>query len=426
MISEKTPMTSRERVRASLNHKQPDRVPIDFGGTAVTGMHVTCVAALRDLYGLAKGPVKVVDPYQMLGLIEDDLQEALGIDVQGVTPPETMFGFRNENWKPWRLANGLEVLVAGDFQTTTTAGGDTLVYPKGDRSVPPSGRMPQGGMFFDSIIRQGPIDEARLDPRDNLEEFGPTSDRDLDYFRREVKRAASTGRAVVATFGGLAFGDIALVPAPFLKNPGGIRDIEEWYISTLTRQDYVRAVFEKQAEMAVSNLEKIYAAVGDDVDAVFICGTDFGTQQSTFLSVESFRSLYRPYYRTVNGWIHKHTPWKTFKHSCGAVAALMDPFIESGFDIINPVQCSAKGMDPVRLKKDFGDKLVFWGGGIETQSTLAFGSPADVRAEVLSRCEAFSLDGGFIFDAVHNVQAGTRVENIAAMFQAVREFNGQK
>ena len=419
-------MTSRERVCASLNHKQPDRIPVDFGGTAVTGMHVACVTALRRHYGLATGPVKVVDPYQMLGLIEDDLKETLGIDIQGVTPPETMFGFRNENWKPWRMDSGLEVLVSEHFRTTKSPHGDTLIYPKGDLNAPPSGRMPKDGQFFDSIVRQEPIVEAKLDPQDNLEEFGPISEADLAYFQNEVKRAAATGRAVMATFGGLAFGDIALVPAPFLKHPQGIRDVEEWYISTLTRESYVRRVFEKQTEIALANLEKIYRVVGDAVDTVFICGTDFGTQLSTFIAVKTFRSLYEPYYQAINGWIHSHTPWKTFKHSCGAVADLMGPFIESGFDIVNPVQCSAKGMDPLRLKKDFGDKLVFWGGGVETQTSLAFGSAEDVRAEVLRRCEAFSPGGGFIFNAVHNIQANTRVENVVAMFQALREFNGSK
>ncbi len=417
-------MTSRERLRATLAHKQPDRIPVDFGGTAVTGMHVACVSALRDHFGLPKEPVKVWEPYQMLGRIEEDLARVLGLDVQGVPAAETMFGFRNEYWKAWRLESGLEVLVSGHFETTVDKNGDLLVYPKGDRSARPSGRMPKGGHFFDTIVRQPPLDEARLDPEDNLEEFGPVSNQDLTYFRNGVREAAATGRGVIATFGGLALGDIALVPAPFLKNPRGIRDIEEWYISTLTRQDYVRHVFESQTDIALDNLKRIQEAVGDAVDAVFICGTDFGTQLSTFCSVETFRSLYQPYYRKINDWIHAHTGWKTFKHSCGAVFDLMGPFIDSGFDIINPVQCSAKGMDPVRLKQEFGRDLVFWGGGAETQTTLAFGSPADVRAEVLRRCEVFGQDGGFVFNAVHNVQAPTRVENIVAMFDALREFGG--
>jgi len=343
-------MTSKERTIRALNHTEPDRVPVDFGGTAVTGMHVAIVAALRDHYGLAKRPVKVHDPYQMLGLIEDDLKRALGLDVEGVYAAETLFGSRNEAWKPWRLDSGLEVLVSGHMEMARDANGDTLVYPRGDRTAPPSGRMPKGGFFFDSIVRQDPIVEERLDPEDNLEEFGPISDADLDYFDHATAAAAATDRGVIATFGGLALGDIALVPAPFLKHPKGIRDIEEWYVSTLTRPAYVHRIFERQTEIGLANLEKLRARVGDRVQAVFVCGTDFGTQLSTFCSVGTFRSLYVPYYKRVNDWIHAHTSWKTFKHSCGAIKSLIPSFIEAGFDILNPVQCSAAGMDAARLK----------------------------------------------------------------------------
>lgn len=417
-------MTSKERVVAALNHRQPDRVPVDFGGTAVTGIHVNVVTGLRDHYRLENKTVKAHEPYQMLGYIEEDLKQVLGIDVEGVYAAETMFGYRNVNWEPWRLDSGLEVLVGDGFRTTKDSNGDTLIYPKSDLSVPPSGRMPKNGFFFDSIIRQDLIDDEKLDPRDNTEEFSPISDQDLDYFEREAKEMARTGRAVITTFGGMAFGDIALVPGPFLKHPRGIRDIEEWYVSTLTRQSYIHAIFEKQCEVAIGNLQKLSQRVGDLVDAVFICGTDFGTQWSTFCSVETYRSLYHPYYKRINDWIHAHTTWKTFKHSCGSVITLIPSFIESGFDILNPVQCSAAGMEADHLKKEFGADIVFWGGGIDTQKTLMFGTPEEVRREVLQRCEIFGKDGGFIFNAVHNIQGNVPLKNVVALFEALKEVNG--
>jgi len=419
-------MTSRERVLASLNHKQPDAVPVDFGSTAVTGIHVNCIAALRDYFGLEKRPVKVHEPYQMLGLVEPDLQEALKLDIEGVIAPETLFGFENVNWKPWRLHNGPDLLVPELFNTVVDENGDTLIFPKGDTSANPSGKMPKTGYFFDTIIRQEPIDESKLDPEDNLEEFGPISDDHLEYFAKEAEKAAATGRGVIANYGGTALGDIALVPAPFLKAPKGIRDIEEWYISTLTRPDYIHRIFDKQTDIAIGNLKKIKNVVGDRVDAVFICGTDFGTQNSTFCSKETFRDLYMPYYSRMNNWIHQNTNWKTFKHCCGSVVSLIEEMIESGFDILNPVQCSAAGMDAAFLKKEYGKDLVFWGGGVDTQRTLPFGAPAEVRKEVLERCEIFSTDGGFIFNTIHNVQANTPLENLVAMFGAVNEFNGVK
>ena len=418
-------MTSKERVLTSLNHREPDAVPVDFGSTAVTGIHVNALAGLRDHYGLEKRPVKVHEPYQMLGLVDEDLKEVMGIDVEGIPAPETLFGFRNEDWKPYRLDSGLEVLVSTHFRTTKAPNGDTLIYPRGDLSAPPSGRMPKDGFFFDTIVRQEPIDEARLDPEDNLEEFGPIGPRDLNYFASEAGRAGTTGRAVMATFGGTAFGDIALVPAPFLKHPKGIRDIEEWYVSTVTRQDYIHRIFSRQAEVALRNLEKIRTVVGDRVDAVFVCGTDLGTQQSQFCSVDAFRKLYFPYYKMVNDWVHRKTNWKTFKHSCGAVEPLIESFIEAGFDILNPVQVTAAGMGASGLKKKYGDRIVFWGGGVDTQTTFAFGTPAEVRDQVLRRMEVLAPGGGFIFNAVHNIQATTPIANIVAMIDAVKEFNGR-
>ena len=422
-LTEKT--ARRERLVATLNHNQPDRIPIDFGGTAVTGIHASCVAALRDYYGLEQRPVRIHEPFQMLGLVDEDLQDAMGLDVTGVFPRNTMFGFPAEEWKRWQF-NGQEVLVPGDFNTTVDANGDTLIYPEGDLTVPASGRMPRGGYFFDSIVRQDPFDEEKLNPEDNMEEFGPVVQEDLDHLVRATQEAWTTGRGVIASFGGTAFGDIALVPAPSLKHPRGIRDIAEWYVSTSSRQDYIHRVFERQCEIAIENLGRIYAAVGDSVHAVFVCGTDFGTQTSAFCSVKTFRDLYFPYYKQVNDWIHSHTPWKTFKHSCGAVSKFLPSFIEAGFDILNPVQCSATGMEPEQLKANFGDQLVFWGGGVDTQRVLPFGTAAEVREQVLRRCEIFAPGGGFVFNSIHNVQAATPVENIVAMIDAVHEFNGRK
>ena len=419
-------MNRRERVLAALRHEEADGIPLDLGGTAVTGVHVSCVAALREHYGLEKRPVKVHEPYQMLGLIDEDLKQAMGIDVEGVYPYKTMFGFPNTDWKEWRLPGGLEVLVPRLFMTTVDDAGNTLIYPEGDPAAPPSGRMPKDGFFFDSIIRQDPIDEENLDPEDNFEEFGPISGEELDHVRRSVRDAAASGGAVVATFSGTAFGDIALVPAPFLKHPKGIRDVAEWYMSTRSRRSYVHRIFSKQCEFALQNLQKIHQAVGDAVDVVFTCGTDFGTQTSAFCSVETFRELYFPYYKEVNDWIHRHTTWRTFKHSCGSVVRFIPSLIECGFDILNPVQCSAAGMKAEDLKATYGDRLVFWGGGVDTQKVLPFGAPPEVRGQVLERCSVFSRGGGFVFNSIHNIQARTPVENIVAMVDAVHEFNGRR
>jgi hypothetical protein len=221
-----------------LNHRQPDQIPIDFGGSSVTGIHVSCVAELRNHFRLDKHPVKVTEPFQMLGEVEDDLRAALGVDVKSVGGRKTMFGFENKDWKPW-LLNGLEVLVPGAFNVTEAENGDILIYPEGDVTAPPSGRMPKGFHFFDAIIRQNHFDPEHLDPAENLEEFGPIGEADLNNIAADVKAADTGEYALFASFGGTALGDIALVPAVNLRDPRGIRDVAEWYMSTSGQRDYI-------------------------------------------------------------------------------------------------------------------------------------------------------------------------------------------
>ncbi|MFZ4615497.1 MAG: uroporphyrinogen decarboxylase family protein [Rectinemataceae bacterium] len=414
-------MNGYEKTSRSLSHRSGP-VPVDFGSNAVTGMHVTIVEALRKHYGLENRRVRVGEPYQMLGEIEEDLKLAIGVDVEGVYPESTIFGFKSEGWKEWRAPWGQDLLVPEAFRTMTK-GGATFIYPEGDTKAEPSAKLPEGGFFFDTIIRQGPLDEDHLDPEDNLQEFGPIGESTLEYFKKASAAARRTGRYVIANFGGTGLGDIALVTGPMIPHPRGIRDVAEWYMATVAHRDYVEAIFDRQTLIAVENLKRIREAVADNVDAAFVCGTDFGTQTSQFCSVASFESLWAPYYRRVNDWIHSNTKWKTFKHCCGAAEPFMKPFIESGFDIINPVQLSAVGMDAANLKKKYGDRLTFWGGAVDTQKTLPFGSPAEVRREVRERCEIFSKDGGFVFNSIHNVQARTPVENVVAMIETVRDFN---
>ena len=413
-------MTSRQRVLAALNHQPTDRVPVDLGGSPCTGAHISVVTKLRQALGLDKGPVKVIDLHQMLGEVAPDLQQTLGIDIVLLPRPKGSFGFENNNWKPWQTFDGTDVLVPGKFNTDPDPNGNILQYPEGDKSVPPSARMPNGGFYFDAIIRQQPIDEAKLNPADNLEDFSLISDVDLEFYRQQADDLYNnTSLAIVAAIPGTAFGDVARVPAPFMKNPKGIRDIEEWYISTVIRKDYIKAVFAGQADIAIKNLERFYQAVGNKVNVIWLDGTDLASQTSLFCSLETYRELYLPYSKKLNDWIHKNTKWKSAKHCCGGCEPLIEGFIEAGFDVLNPVQTSATGMDPKKLVEKYGDRIVFWGGGVDTQQTLPFGKPDDIRKEVIDRTKIFSQKNGFIFNTIHNIQCNTPVENVLAMFEAL-------
>jgi Uroporphyrinogen decarboxylase (URO-D) len=416
-------MTGKERVRKTLNHESTNQVPVDFGGCMQTSVHVDVIAGLRDYYGLEKRRVKVDEPYTMMGQIDEDLKTVMNIDVDNISGYGTFFGPPRDEWKEFTMESGLEVMVPAKFNITRDEKGDVFTYPQGDTSLAPSGRMPKGGYYFDSIIRQHPIDDDNLNVQDNLDDFGPMSEQDLEWMLERVKENEPHDRALLGAIPGAGLGDIACVPAPWIDNPKGIRDIEEWYISTAIRQDYLHELFEKQTDIAIENMKKVYAKVGNRLDIAWICGTDFGTQTSTFCSLTTFDELYKPYYKKMNKWVHENTEWKTFKHCCGAVESMMEGFIEAGFDIINPVQWTAEGMNPRLLKERYGNKLTFWGGGVDTQKTLPFGTPEQVREEVLKHCEIFSKDGGFVFNTIHNVQKGTPVENMVAMLDALQEYN---
>ncbi len=415
-------MTSRQNFLKTLNHEQPDHIVVDFGATPVTGIHVNIVEQLRDHFGLERKPVKVNEPYQMLGEIEDDLVEALGVDVIGLSPPSDMFGNRMVNWKEYRTHWGQVVLVPGSFTVSVDDNGNSLIYPQGDAAVGPSAKMPKAAYFFDALNRQGILDESTLDPEDNVEEFGLLSSGDIEYWKEAVEIASGIGKGLVANFGGTGIGDIALVPGLNLKAPKGIRDVADWYMSTLMRPEYMHSVFEKQTDVALENLRMVSDATGDLVDVAYICGTDFGTQDSSFCSLETYDELYAPYYKKMNSWIHENTRWKTFKHSCGAVEPFMESFIDSGFDIINPVQINAAEMDPALLKKKYGTRLIFWGGGVDTQKVLPFGTTEEVKKHVLKECEILSPGGGFVFNTVHNIQANVPLRNVIAMLDAIRQF----
>lgn len=416
-------MNSKNKIRKAINHQTTDGIPVDFGATTVTGMHCRIVEELRKHYGLQEKPVKIIDPFQMLGEIDEELQEIIGIDTIGVSGPKDMFNNNasefHEQITPW----GQRVMIARPINLTTDKEGDVYIYAEGDTNYPPSAIMPAQCYFINAIERQQPIIEEQLNPSDNLEEYGLLSDKDLAWIKQEVEQAASTGKAVVAGFGGTALGDVAFIPGMGLKNPHGIRSVSEWYISTMMRQEYIHTVFDQQITIAIENYKRIWDTVGDKVDVVFTCGTDFGCQDSQFCSIDTFNELWLPHYKRMNDWIHTHTTWKIFKHSCGAIVPILPGIIEAGFDIINPVQINAKDMDPTFLKKEFGSELTFWGGGVDTQKILPYASPKAVYDHVLRQCEILGQDGGFVFNSIHNIQANVPVENVIAMIEALSSIN---
>jgi hypothetical protein len=416
-------MTSRERVHKTIHHEVPDRVPLDLGSTLVTGIQASIYAKLKKRLGVEGGEIRVYDPYQMLAEVEEEVKQRLSIDTCGIQLPVTIFGYRNENWKPFTMFDGTEVMVSGHFEYDALDNGDILQYPRGDRSAAPSGRMPRDGFYFDTIVRQEPIEEEKLDPKAWVEQtYSLYTEEDLRHLEEASKYFyENTDYALLGNFWGAGFGDIAIVPGPAIPDPIGIRDPEEWYVSSVTRKQYVADIFGYQFELQMKNLKMYREAVGDRIDVIVMSGTDFGSQTGPFLSPAAYREMFKPLHRAMNQWVHENTPWKTFFHTCGSIVAFLDDFHEAEVDILNPVQISAQGMDPLFLKKNYGEKFVFWGGGVDSQGVFSFGTPDEVRKEVRRNIEVFKAGGGFVFNNVHNVQATVPVENLVAFFETYRE-----
>lgn len=416
-------MTSRERVRAAISHRAPDRVPVDLGSAPMTGIAAGTYAKVRAELGLPAQPVKVGEPFQVLAVVEPEVRQLLGVDLVPVLGLGTMFGFANEGWKPWKLFDGTDVLVPEGFRTTTDDRGDLYIYPCGDTGVPPSGHMPKGGYYFDAIVRQQPIDENDLRPEEWIDgQCAIFSEKELSFLQQQADDLyASTDLSLNYWFGQGGLGDIALVPGPQVRHPKGIRDQEEWYVAHMLYPDYIKGIYQLQTDIAMENLKLAHQALGDKIDILGLSGTDFGMQTGPFISPASYREFFKPHHQRMISWIHEHTGWKVAFHTCGSIIGFMDDFIEAGVDIVNPVQCSAAGMDPATLKATWGDRLTFWGAAVDTQRTLPFGTPEEVRAEVAERVRVFNRDGGYIAAAIHNIQQNVPPENVLALFETLRD-----
>jgi hypothetical protein len=422
--------TPRKRLDNTLHHRDPGKVVVDMGSTSITGINANALAALRDALGLEKRPVKIYEPLQFLGIVEEDLREALGLCVAEVTNDYTVFGYKNKNWKPWKMPTGLEVLVGDDFITTVDEKtGYTYIHPQGDRNAPPSGRMPPNGFYFDNVFHTfKEFDEDNFDGRDDFaEDYKVYTDEQLRTIEDHCNALYNNTDLGLIGGGALAgLGDFAYLPGPHIPYPKGIRDLQDWICVHQTSPEYVHQIFGLQTEIGLKNAKLFKQACGDKIQAMQISGTDFGTQRGPMMSPESFRTFYQPYYKQINDWIHQNTPWKTFYHTCGSIADLLPDFYNTGIDILNPVQCSAAGMDPRMLKEKWGDKFTFWGAGVDTQKTLPFGTPEEVYAQVTERLSIFAPGGGFVFNTIHNIQGPTPVANILAIFNAIKDYNKKR
>lgn len=394
-------MTSRERVLAAVNHQQPDRIPLDLGGSRVSGIHVAAYAKLREYLGLSGPPPRVYDLMQMLALVEPEVSDRLGLDVIPLHRREIVFGLGVEHWQPWQLWDGTAVEVPQGFAPRPTPDGSLLLYHEGK----PAARMPRGGAFFDAVPE---AIAAKVPP----DQYHPPllTDEELAWMQQQA--AALYHDTDKALLGGLYLGNLLEM---YL---GGFH---EWMVTLYREPEYVHAIFEKTAENWIENLRLYNQAVGQYIFAVVFCD-DLGMQRGEWVSPELFAERVAPYYRRIFGWLHEHTSLKVFLHSCGSIRRLLPLLVDVGVDILNPVQCTAANMDPAELKAAFGAQLTFWGGGIDSQTVLPFGTAEQVCEQTRERLAIFSPGGGFVFGTTHNVLPEVPPENLVAMLDTVRQW----
>lgn len=421
-------MNGKEKLAAAFRHEQAP-VLFDIGGLNTTGMHCMIMEELRDFYGLEKKTVRIIEPSQFLGYMEDDLREALGVETQPLWGSRNCYGFQMDGeYHEWQTPWGQTVLVPEEYKTTEDEKGDTLIYACGDTNYAPAGRMPKGGVYYDNEDRAPEYDEDDYNIEDNLEEFTLFTDKELSYMKKQLDELQDPTRVITQcsagiTGGGTCLADHSMIAGPMLREPKGIRALQDFYMATAGDSETIEEIFEKQTDIGIRNLQKIYETVGNNIDVLHICGTDLGTQKSLFYSRNTIKELWAPYWKKVNDWVHENTNWKTFKHCCGSIAPVIDILIDSGFDVLNPVQWTADDMDRNMLKDTFGDRIVFWGGGVDTQHMLPEGTADQVYEQALECLNIFGKNGGFVFNTIHNIVPGVPVANIDALARAVRTYN---
>ena len=399
-------MNSRERIIAALHHQPVDRVPIDLGGTRQSGISLWAYVALRERLGMAGTALpRVFDVYQMLAEIAQDVSDRFGADCVAQTRPAGAFGLRNEHWKPFTFHGGVCAEVPGAFSPECVVGRGLVLKRDGVAIA----QMPERGFYFDRLEKY----PGALHP-DLSHWRAPRLDTEtLEHFHREANALFhNTDKAVIAALG----------PPYELFNGIGQGGFEDWMVTFASEPDYVDALYREITDAWLDNLRAFHAAVGDRVQVIQICD-DFGTQHAPFLSVKMFRERLLPAYQRGLNWIHANTSWKVLLHSDGALVPLLPSIIEMGVDILNPVQTSAAGMEPARLKREFGDHLAFWGGSCDPQGTFARGTPAEVAAETEANLRIFTPGSGFVFAPIHNVQANVPPDNVIAMFDAALHFS---
>ena len=409
-------MNSRERVAAALDFREPDRVPIDLGAIRASGINAVVYDDLKKRMGI-NTPTKIHDSMQILAELELEVLDRLHVDVlpleaatarwaqgdarEGVG--RTLFCGRTVHFPP-----GTHIREESDGSWTLLgAGGEALA------------RMPKDGYYFDFIrptMSGKRIDPSAFHPRDTV------ADEELDALAGRARWIRdNTDKAAVGWGSCLSLMGMSALLADNITQGA----FDEWLVMLMTEKETANEMMARYADAVISCLALYHQAVGDLAIAWGVGSDDAGTQRGPLMHPDLFAEMIAPHYRRVCDWVHANTTWKTYLHSCGSIRDYIGHWIDAGIDILNPVQISAANMEPERLKRDFGGRVVFWGGGCDTQKVLPLGTTDDIRDHVRHNIQVFAPGGGFVFTQVHNIQQNVPVDNVLSLFQTACDF-GQR
>lgn len=410
-------MNSRERVLAAINHQEPDRVPIDFGGHRSSGIAAIAYAKLKKALGITSGDIYVYDMIQQLAIVEPPILDAIGVDVV-----ELGRGFMldDKEWKPWVLPDGTSCKIPGYINIEKRGEDSYLISGDGlDLAI-----QKKGCLYFEQIhwpLADRPIED---DDFSDLQEVfkhsvwtdvtSPGSHIPLTKVGLESLTAGakalreSTERAIVGLFGGSMF-----------EIPQFLYRMDNYLTYMALYPEACIRLSEKLCQLHLSNLEKWLGAVAPYID-IILFGDDLGGQNGPLISPTMYRRYYKPYHKKLWLRVKELAPHiKIQLHTCGGIEPLLEDLIDAGLEIANPVQTTCRGMNAGNLKAKYGQRFTFWGGGCDTQHLLPQATPKEIAKHVKEQVTILSPGGGFVFQQIHNILANVSPEKITAMFDAV-------
>lgn len=410
-------MNSRERVLAAIRHEEPDRIPVDLGGTPSSGISATAYNALIDYLKLDVGPAQVYDVVQQLAQPDEQLLDLLGIDVLDLG---RTFNASPSDWHDYELANGTSAQYPTWFRPQEAADGSKIAS---SFDGTPIAQMPSGGSFYDQTYfpfvdgypdRFDGLDDAMSkvlwaafahSPWDHIQEEGFWE----SLRARALQLRATSDRALIVVVGCNLF-----------EWGTFLRRLDNFLMDLVAEPDNVSRLLDELMPRHLAFLEKVCHYLGDVAD---VCrfGDDLGMDSGPFMRPETYRTLFKPHHKTLCDYVKQRSSMHTFLHCCGGIRPLIGDLIEAGFEILNPVQTACAGMDPRELKSEYGRDITFWGGGCDTRRVLNLATPEDVKTHVRQQIEILAPGGGFVFNTVHNILPEVPPQNVMAMFDALRE-----